>query len=101
MSEISGRNRRFSPRPGAAWRLDLAEMTGKGELPLVVEMLAVQDQYRIMVERLADRAHSCSGQRGAGINTRNLPDKKRVQPAGSHRQVNHPPPHRHAPRGWC
>ncbi len=37
---------------GAARRLDLAEMAGKGQLTLVIEILIAQDQQRMAVDRL-------------------------------------------------
>jgi hypothetical protein len=45
-------------RPG---RFDLAEVASEGELPLVVELLIVEDEHRVAVDRIRDRAYRGCG----------------------------------------
>jgi len=61
--------------PGAARRLDFSELAGESELPIVIELLILENQHGVAVDRVPDRANRRRRERPAGINPGNRTDK--------------------------
>jgi hypothetical protein len=61
--------------PGASRRFDLAEVASERELPLVVELLIAEDEHRVAVDRIRDRAYRGCSEREPGIDTGYLADE--------------------------
>jgi hypothetical protein len=64
---------------GAARRFDLAEIAGKGQLPLVIQILIAQNQYRIAVDRLRDFACGFRLQLPTAVDAADFGDEQRVE----------------------
>ena len=57
----------------------LAEVAAKRDLRLIVEMLVAEDEDRVLVERLPDRAEVLARYRRRQVDAGHLGDEERVQ----------------------
>ena len=65
--------------PTAARNLQFPEVAGKRHLPVVFELLVMEDQHRIAIDRIRKGSHRLRSERPTGIDAADLGDEQRVQ----------------------